>query len=64
MLVRYVDDHTRSRVAGMRLAVSIGIGSLAMTTPRIVTQRGNAPAATHGCSASSCRSTRFGACAR
>jgi predicted MFS family arabinose efflux permease len=30
MIVRYVDDHMRSRVAGMRLAVSIGISSLAV----------------------------------
>ena len=30
MMVRYVDDHMRSRVAGVRLAVSIGISSLAV----------------------------------
>jgi MFS family permease len=30
MIVRYVDDHMRSRVAGMRLAVSIGISSVAV----------------------------------
>jgi len=30
MIVRYVDDRMRSRVAGMRLAVSIGISSLAV----------------------------------
>lgn len=30
MMVRYVDDHMRSRVSGMRLAVSIGISSLAV----------------------------------
>lgn len=30
MMVRYVDDPMRSRVAGMRLAVSIGISSLAV----------------------------------
>jgi len=30
MMVRYVDDHVRSRVAGVRLAVSIGISSLAV----------------------------------
>jgi len=30
MIVRYVDDHMRSRVAGMRLAVSLGISSLAV----------------------------------
>jgi predicted MFS family arabinose efflux permease len=30
MMVRYVDDHIRSRVAGVRLAVSIGISSLAV----------------------------------
>jgi hypothetical protein len=30
MIARYVDDHVRSRVAGMRLAVSLGISSLAV----------------------------------
>ena len=30
MLVRYVDDHLRSRVAGVRLAVSFGFSSLAV----------------------------------
>jgi len=30
MVVRYVDDRMRSRVAGMRLAVSLGISSLAV----------------------------------
>jgi MFS family permease len=30
MIVRYVDDRMRSRVAGMRLSVSIGISSLAV----------------------------------
>jgi predicted MFS family arabinose efflux permease len=30
MLVRYVDDHMRSRVAGVRLAVSFGFSSLAV----------------------------------
>jgi MFS family permease len=30
MIVRYVDDRMRSRVAGMRLAVSFGISSLAV----------------------------------
>ncbi|HUP10494.1 MAG TPA: MFS transporter, partial [Caldimonas sp.] len=30
MIVRYVDDGMRSRVAGMRLAVSLGISSLAV----------------------------------
>ena len=30
MIVRYVDDRMRSRVAGMRLAVSLGISSLAV----------------------------------
>jgi predicted MFS family arabinose efflux permease len=30
MMVRYVDDHVRSRVAGVRLAVSLGISSLAV----------------------------------
>jgi hypothetical protein len=30
MIVRYVDDRIRSRVAGMRLAVSLGISSLAV----------------------------------
>ena len=30
MIVRYVDDHMRSRVAGVRLAVSLGICSLAV----------------------------------
>lgn len=30
MIVRYVDDRVRSRVAGMRLAVSLGISSLAV----------------------------------
>jgi MFS family permease len=30
MIARYVDDRVRSRVAGMRLAVSIGISSLAV----------------------------------
>jgi MFS family permease len=30
MMVRYIDDHMRSRVAGVRLAVSIGISSLAV----------------------------------
>jgi Na+/melibiose symporter-like transporter len=30
MIVRYVDDRLRSRVAGMRLAVSAGISSLAV----------------------------------
>jgi MFS family permease len=30
MMVRYVDDHMRSRVAGVRLAMSIGISSLAV----------------------------------
>ena len=30
MIARYVDDHMRSRVAGIRLAVSLGISSLAV----------------------------------
>ena len=30
MIARYVDDHMRSRVAGMRLAVSLGISSIAV----------------------------------
>ena len=30
MIVRYVDDRMRSRVAGMRLAVSLGAASLAV----------------------------------
>ncbi len=30
MIVRYVDDSMRSRVSGMRLAVSFGISSLAV----------------------------------
>jgi predicted MFS family arabinose efflux permease len=30
MIARYVDDHMRSRVAGMRLAVSLSISSLAV----------------------------------
>ena len=30
MIARYVDDHMRSRVAGLRLAVSLGISSLAV----------------------------------
>jgi predicted MFS family arabinose efflux permease len=30
MIVRYIDDRMRSRVAGMRLAVSLGISSLAV----------------------------------
>jgi hypothetical protein len=30
MIVRYVDDRMRSRVAGMRLTVSIGISSAAV----------------------------------
>ena len=30
MIVRYVDDRLRSRVAGMRLTVSFGISSLAV----------------------------------
>jgi len=30
MIVRYVDDRMRSRVAGMRLAISLGISSLAV----------------------------------
>jgi hypothetical protein len=30
MIVRYVDDRLRSRVAGMRLAVGLGISSLAV----------------------------------
>ena len=30
MIVRYVDDRMRSRVAGMRLTVSFGISSLAV----------------------------------
>jgi MFS family permease len=30
MMVRYIDDHMRSRVVGVRLAVSIGISSLAV----------------------------------
>ena len=30
MIVRYVDDRMRSRVAGMRLAVSLGASSLAV----------------------------------
>ena len=30
MIVRYVDDHSRSRVAGIRLAVSLGISSFAV----------------------------------
>ncbi len=30
VIVRYVDDHMRSRVAGMRLTVSVGISSLAV----------------------------------
>ncbi len=30
MIVRYVDDRIRSRVAGMRLTVSIGVSSLAV----------------------------------
>ncbi len=34
MIVRYVDDRMRSRVAGMRLTVSIGISSLAGVAAR------------------------------
>jgi hypothetical protein len=30
MIVQYVDDRMRSRVAGMRLAVSFGVSSLAV----------------------------------
>lgn len=30
MIARYVDDHMRSRVAGLRLAISLGISSLAV----------------------------------
>ena len=30
MIVRYVDDRMRSRVVGMRLAVSLGISSIAV----------------------------------
>ncbi|MEK0115092.1 hypothetical protein WKH48_18705, partial [Bordetella pertussis] len=30
MIVRYVDDRSRSRVAGMRLTVSFGVSSLAV----------------------------------
>ncbi len=30
IIVRYVDDRVRSRVAGMRLAISLGVGSLAV----------------------------------
>jgi predicted MFS family arabinose efflux permease len=30
MIVRYVDDRSRSRVAGIRLAVSLGISSVAV----------------------------------
>ena len=30
MIVRYVDDRMRSRVAGMRLAVSVGASSVAV----------------------------------
>ncbi|NUZ06081.1 MFS transporter [Piscinibacter koreensis] len=30
VIARYVDDHMRSRVAGMRLAVSLGLSSLAL----------------------------------
>ena len=30
MIVRYIDDHSRSRVAGIRLAVSLGISSCAV----------------------------------
>ena len=30
MIVRYVDDRSRSRVAGIRLAVSLGISSFAV----------------------------------
>jgi predicted MFS family arabinose efflux permease len=30
IIVRYVDDRVRSRVAGIRLAVSLGISSLAV----------------------------------
>jgi len=30
MIVQYVDDRLRSRVAGMRLAVSFGVSSLAV----------------------------------
>jgi hypothetical protein len=30
MIVRYVDDSVRSRVAGMRLTVSLGVSSLAV----------------------------------
>ena len=30
MIVRYVDDRVRSRVAGMRLAVSFGVSALAV----------------------------------
>ena len=30
MIVRYVDDSVRSRVAGMRLAVSFGVSSIAV----------------------------------
>jgi hypothetical protein len=30
MIVRYVDDRLRSRVAGMRLTVSFGISSIAV----------------------------------
>lgn len=30
MIVRYVDDHMRSRVAGIRLAISLGLSSMAV----------------------------------
>ena len=30
LIVQYVDDHMRSRVAGMRLAVSFGVSSIAV----------------------------------
>jgi len=33
MIVRYVDDAIRSRVSGLRLAVSFGISSLAVYSP-------------------------------
>ena len=34
MIVRYVDDRMRSRVAGMRLTVSLGVSSLAVWLAR------------------------------
>jgi len=36
MIVQYVDDRMRSRVAGMRLAVSFGVSALAVSTTLVV----------------------------